>query len=368
MKILVGSILIVASLWRTRAQLPQPCPNDEEALEFRFFTDAQSFLENGWQLQCEFQDGTVEIIWDVLPGSLPYTYSTEVIRDSVCVAPTTSCWLTVIDLEGDGLLAQHFKDGFTGWFALLYGSRTVALYSDEPTPAFSELHYCVGPKCQLTPNRGEKCVETYLYMQMDGRPQDTRYELKCNGQTQWKRSGLSQPGEVVEEEACILNDMCCTFALHDAAHNGMTTPTDNGYTGFAYLEWNYEGLLEYDGVTGEVFETKSVVFGHGCRESWHDDATDIPRHHINETATFSDHGSVDGRPLKNDISTTRYYGGLSDTTKIVLFTLAGLLIFFCLVVVLFYRHVLLMRANTKSIHDEPTIVGSVTVDESSFQG
>jgi hypothetical protein len=359
MKILVASILMTTSLAVTRAQEVQPCPNNGDVLEFRFFTDAQSFLENGWQLQCEYQNGTMETIWDVPPGSLPYSTTTQVILDTICVEPTTSCWLTIIDLEGDGLLAQHPKDGFSGWFALLYGATTVALYSDETSSAFSELQYCVGPKCQSTSNKGSTCVEAYLYMQTDGRPQDTSYELECNGEILWQGSGLSQPEASVEEEMCIFNDMCCTFTLNDADRHGMTTPTDNGLTGFAYLEWNHEGLLEYDGVTGEEFDSKSVVFGHGCRDSL-DNTTEVPVKVVNDTTTYGGNGTVYDRPLNNDVSTR--FGGLSDTAMIVLFTMAGLIIFFCLVVLLLYRHAL-VRDNRNFIKDESTVEGSVTEDD-----
>jgi hypothetical protein len=371
---LASLVLTTASLSAVvNAQFRQKtsCPNNGEALEFRFFTDAQSFLENGWHLQCEYEDGTIETVWDVQPGSLKYTASTQVIRESTCVEPTTSCWLTIYDLEGDGLLAVHPKNGFAGWFALLHGARTVAVYSNEPTPAFEELQYCVGPKCELTPQEisgGNGCEEAYLYLQTDGMPQDTSYELVCNGETLWKRSGFSQPGAFVEEETCIANDLCCTFTVNDADTRGMTTPTDNGMTGFIYLEWNYEGLLEHDGVTGEEFDTKSVEFGHGCRQPWQDEV-EFPVEDVNDPASYGDHGAVFGRPISDDLfGTVATSRGLSDNVKIILFTLAGLILSCCLVVLLFYRRAL-MRDDREHIKDDPTIVGSPTQDnDPSFKG
>lgn len=357
----LSSIATVHAQFRQK----QTCPNNGETLEFRFFTDAQSFLENGWHLQCEYQDGSVETVWDVPPGTLKYTATTQVIRESTCVEPTTSCWLTIEDLGGDGLLAVYPDDGFAGWFALIHGSRTVAVYSNEPTPAFEELHYCVGPKCKMTSPEiaDSQCEKAYLYLQTDGKPQDTSYELTCNGETLWKRSGFSVPGDFVEEETCIANDLCCTFTIHDEDTNGMTTPTDRGFKGFAYLEWNFDGLLEYDGISGEEFDSKTVEFGHGCREPWQDEI-DFPVEDVNDPVTYGDHGAVLGGPINDEIFSpiTTRSRGLSDVAKIVLFTVAGLILFCCLVVLLFYRRVL-TRDDREHIKDDPTVVASPTRDD-----
>jgi hypothetical protein len=374
MKTSPASLLLVISLFSNAAaqfRSNKDCPANEEALEFRFFTDAQSFLENGWNLSCDYADGTSETVWDVPPGTLKYTATTQVIRESTCVAPTTSCWLTIIDLEGDGLLSEHKSNGFAGWFALLHGARTVAVYSNEPSPAFDQLQYCVGPKCDQQPQEvtgASECETVHLALQLDARPQDTSYTLHCDGKTVWMKQWFTEPGAYVEEEACVASTSCCSFTIKDADTQGLTA-AHNDQPGFVYLEWNFEGLLEYDGVEGAEFDTHTVEFGHGCGsngEAWQDEV-DFPVEDVNDSASYAEYGPVYGRPigedeldLFNDQQTTR---GLSDITKIILFSLAGLILLCCLVVGLFYRRAVQQADHAEKIKDVPLKAGNTEDDD-----
>ncbi|KAG7343771.1 hypothetical protein IV203_021779 [Nitzschia inconspicua] len=364
-------LLSIAFLASSVTAQSQSCSNDgEEVLEFRFFTDAQSYIDNGWNLECEYDDGSsTETIWSVQPGTLRQSDSTEVIREATCVEPTTTCWLTIVDLKGDGLLAEYPTDGFTGWFTLVYGATTVAVYSNEPTPEFEELQYCVGPKCNMIPQEVSAGVDTknsnceeelaYLYLQTDGKPQDTSYHLECNGETLWKRDGLGDAGAYIEEETCITKDMCCTFTINDGDTNGMTTPTDIGAAGYVFLEWNFEVLLEYDGITGEEFDTKTVEFGYGCGdEQPYFEGTIFPAEDVAEAESYGEYDIFGAAAAARN-------RGLSDTAKVVLLIVTLLTLFCCIAVLLCYRRALLRDELERSpaAKDDHTVVSNPTSDD-----
>ncbi|KAL3898998.1 MAG: hypothetical protein SGARI_006554 [Bacillariaceae sp.] len=291
-----------------------------------------------------------------------FTATTQVIRESTCIAPTTSCWLTIVDLEGDGLLAEHSSNGFAGWFALIHGAETVAVYSNEPSAEFETLQYCIGPACDEPPQQvdgslnssgGGECETVFLSLQLDARPQDTSYTLHCDGKTVWMKQWFTEPGGYIEDEHCVAPTSCCTFMIKDGVTQGLTT-AHQGQPGFVYLEWNYEGLMEYDGVAGEEFDFESVQFGHGCREPWQDEV-DFPVEDVNDSANYGGHGPVYGRPvdeieLFDEQVVTK---GISDTAKIILFVLAGLTLCCCLVVAFFYRRALVHDREHDELKDVP---------------
>ena len=258
----------------------------EQPLEFRFFTDNNSWKENGWTLECEYQDASKELLWEVPIGSLESESQTEVIREAACVPDTATCTLRIFDAKGDGLQGSKngdpSTDSFAGWFAFLHGATTIATYKNLDEPKFSELTYCVGPECDQEPQEiqadDENCQDiAYLAMQLDNNPQDTTYQLICgdsnhglsNKKIIWDGKGFTEPGTYVEEEACLPKDACCEFIVTDNKKNGLTSaiPEDSSLAegtrrhGFVYFEKNYDPLLKYDGSTGETFGVLTKTFG-----------------------------------------------------------------------------------------------------------
>jgi hypothetical protein len=255
----------------------QQCSTGEQPLEFRFFTDDNSWKDNGWVLECDYEDEKRELVWSVPIGSLELQDRTEVIREAACVPDTATCYLNIFDAKGDGL--QGSKNGdpstntFAGWFAFLHGATTVATYKNLEEPKFSELSYCVGPKCDQKPQEiqtdDEDCQDmVYLAMQLDNNPQDTSYQLVCGEDNDrvfdkkviWDGKGFTKAGAFIEEETCLPKDACCEFIVVDGNSNGLTETVDVASSasgtqprGFIYLENNYEPVLEYDGNTGETF-------------------------------------------------------------------------------------------------------------------
>jgi hypothetical protein len=295
----------------------------------------------------------METVWNVPVGTLKYTATTQVIRESACIDDTTSCFLTITDTGGDGLLSSHESTGFAGWYAFLYGSQTIVTYAHEPNPEFATVEYCVGPKCTRKPQSiagTGQCETAYLALQLDNRPQDTTYQLVCNGETIWDGRDFVDPGAYIEEESCIPPTSCCTFTVTDADSLGMTSPYNSDMLGFVYLEWNFEGLLEYDGVTGEEFDVKSVEFGMGCDDAWQNDAA-FPVDTESSNANYGGHGEVFGRPgipddFFGDVHAQK--SGVSEGAKIALFTLAGVFIFCALSCCLYYRSSLLRQHPSPS--------------------
>jgi len=257
----------------------------EQPLEFRFFTDNNSWKDNGWVLQCEYENNHNEIVWEVPIGSLQYQDRTEVIREAACIPDTATCYLDIFDGKGDGL--EGSKNGnsnvnsFAGWFAFMHGATTIATYKELEDPKFSELTYCVGPKCDKKPQEiqadDEDCQEmVYLAMQLDSKPQDISYQLICGGggdgifdkTVVWDGKGFTKAGEYIEEETCLPKDACCEFIVVDSQSNGLTDVVDTGSIdgpgkamGFIYLETNYAPVLQYDGNTGETFGVLTKQFG-----------------------------------------------------------------------------------------------------------
>jgi hypothetical protein len=245
---------------------------DEEMLEFRFFTDAHSWSDNGWTLSCtDSSTGLAETIWQVPVGSLQYDESTEIIRYADCIPTTFMCTFTLEDFGGDGLIVEG-ENGLSGWFALVYGATTIDTYDGKE--AFTQKTYCIGSACDQVPQEfapaGDSCQVATLHMQLDGRPQDTAYTLLCDGEALWTGQDFVTPGQQIDEEACIPSTACCTFTVTDADTLGMTEPyvdaTGTERHGYAYLEWDGEGLVEHDGVSGEEFDTLTVNFGYGCSQ------------------------------------------------------------------------------------------------------
>jgi len=285
----------------------ETCQNeDEQPLEFRFFTDNNSWNDNGWTLECAYEDETKSLVWEVPVGSLKYEARTQVIREAACVPDTATCTLRIFDASGDGLqssvlptdengvpipinpLSDDIPESFSGWFAFLHGSTTVGTYQNVKWPNFSELTYCVGPNCEeqdqnqesQLPNNDENCQDiVYLAMQLDAKPQDTSYQLVCNNGVDiiWDGRDFTEAGSYVEEETCLPKDACCEFVITDTDTNGLTSALDTTQmlagsttvrsTGFLYLEWNFEPILEYDGATGEQFDVLTASFACGASTS-----------------------------------------------------------------------------------------------------
>ena len=255
----------------------------EQPLEFRFFTDNNSWKDNGWVLQCEYENNHKEIVWEVPIGSLQNQDRTEVIREAACIPDTATCYLDIFDGTGDGLEGSKgdpSSNSFAGWFAFMHGATTIGTYKELKDPKFSELTYCVGPKCDKKPLEvqvdDEDCQEmVYLAMQLDSNPEDISYQLICGGEGDgvfdktviWDGKGFTKAGELIEEQTCLPKDACCEFIVVDSQSNGLTAPVDTSVngptqtTGFIYLETNYAPVLEYNGKTGETFGVLTKQFG-----------------------------------------------------------------------------------------------------------
>ena len=256
----------------------EACQNEnEQPLEFRFFTDNNSWKDNGWTLECQYEDSSQELLWETPIGFINHEKQTEVIHEAACVPNSATCTLRIYDASGDGLQGGNVNDAseaYTGWFAFLHGATTVGTYKNLEDPAFHELTYCVGPNCNKAPQEvqtnDENCQDiVYLAMQLDNRPQDTTYQLICGSDSEvvWDGKDFTEAGAYVEEETCLPKDACCQFVVTDSDTNGLTAPVDVGAStstramGFIYLERNYDPVLEYDGTTGQEFDVLSKTFG-----------------------------------------------------------------------------------------------------------
>jgi len=257
----------------------------EQPLEFRFFTDNHSWQENGWTLECKYEDGEEKLVWETPIGSLKHSTRTEIVREAACVPDTATCTLRVFDSKGDGLQGREDGDStpHSGWFAFLHGATTVGTYKNLESPAFSELTYCVGPDCDQEPQEiqtnDENCQDIiYLAMQLDNKPQDTTYKLVCGADKQviWDGKDFTEAGAYIEEETCLPKNACCKFIVTDEDTLGLTSSVDTNdpslstgsrSTGFLYLERNFEPILEYDGSSGEEFSVLSKTFGCSADET-----------------------------------------------------------------------------------------------------
>merc|ERR1712238_499371 len=93
----------------------------------------------------------------------------------------------------------------------------------------------------------------------------------------WDGRDFTQAGSYVEEETCLPKDACCEFVITDTETNGLTSTLNTTQmlagtttirsTGFLYLEWNFEPILEYDGATGEQFDVLTASFACGASSS-----------------------------------------------------------------------------------------------------
>eukprot|EP00536_Pseudo-nitzschia_multiseries_P010101 jgi/Psemu1/319789/estExt_fgenesh1_pm.C_2970002 len=256
------------------------CPTEgEQPLEFRFFTDSKSWKDNGWTLECSYNDGSSpSLLWTTPIGSLKYDGSTEVILEEACIPDSATCTMRIFDASGDGLQGGNTEgNSYTGWFALLHGATTIGTYQNLEDSAFSELTYCVGPNCDQAPQEvqtnNEDCQDiVYLALQLDSKPEDTTYQLICGADKRvvWDGKGFTKAGAFVEEETCLPKDDCCEFVITDGDTNGLTSDVDvadphladgTKPQGFIYLERNFEPLVEYNGATGEEFAVLTKTFG-----------------------------------------------------------------------------------------------------------
>ena len=269
-------LLLLSSVAVTTVVAEEKCRSaDEQPLEFRFFTDNNSWADNGWTLECEYADATKAMVWEVPIGSLQYEATTQVIREAACVPDSATCTLQIYDTSGDGLQSAprlsptgELHAAYPGWFAFLHGSTTIGSYKTVVNPAFAELSYCVGPKCeqapQEIPTNGDSCQDLiYLALQLDATPEETSYQLICNdGQDLiWDGKEFTNPGQFIEEEACIPHDTCCQFVIQDSSADGLSSGLDSTQladgtkaSGLVFLEANFETVLQYDGGTGDAFD------------------------------------------------------------------------------------------------------------------
>ena len=269
-------LLLLSSVAVTTVVAEEKCRSaDEQPLEFRFFTDNNSWADNGWTLECEYADATKAMVWEVPIGSLQYEPTTQVIREAACVPDSATCTLQIYDTSGDGLQSAprlsptgELHAAYAGWFAFLHGSTTIGSYKTVVNPAFAELSYCVGPKCEQAPQdiptNGDSCQDLiYLALQLDATPEETSYQLICNdGQDViWDGKEFTNPGQFIEEEACIPHDTCCQFVIQDSKADGLSSGLDSTQladgtkaSGLLFLEANFETVLQYDGGTGEAFD------------------------------------------------------------------------------------------------------------------
>ena len=283
-------ILLLPFLSSSGVAAIEDCQSEgEQPLEFRFFTDNNSARDNGWTLECDYEESSKEMLWEVPIGSLKFEARTQIIREAACVPDTATCTLRLYDAAGDGLQGDDNSQatGYTGWFAFMHGATTVGTYENLDEPAFSELTYCVGPNCNQAPQEiqadDENCQDVvYLAMQLDNNPQDTTYQLICgngvNKRIIWNGKDFTEAGAYVEEETCLPKNTCCEFIVYDGDTNGLTSPVDvndpespvsagTRPMGFIYLERNFEPVLEYDGITGEEFDVLAKTFGCGANKN-----------------------------------------------------------------------------------------------------
>ena len=316
------TLLLLLSSSSLSVDAIEDCKNEgEQPLEFRFFTDHNSWNDNGWTLECDYEDESKAMLWSVPIGSLKYEARTQVIREATCIPDTATCTFHIFDAMGDGLQSTNEngedEEYFSGWFALLHGATTVGTYQNVAEPSFSELTYCIGPNCDQQPqemqSNDENCQDVvYLALQLDANPQDTSYQLVCNNGADiiWDGKDFTTPGAYVEEETCLPKDSCCEFVVTDNDTNGLTSEVDTTNlaagtrpAGFIYLEWNYEPVMEYDGATGEEFDVLTAQFA--CGSTTETDATETTESTDAGTDTDTDTASTtDEVETTNDMMTS----------------------------------------------------------------
>ena len=195
-------------------------------------------------------------------------------------------------------------------------------------------------------------MDLTLYMRLDGRPEDTAYSLVCDDVVVWEGKDFVTAGEELDKDTCITSTSCCTFTVTDTDTEGMTTPVlgadGSEQYGQVFLDWDSQGLLEYDGVTGEEFQTLSVDFGSGCSQGTAAPGTgdggvtvaDENGNDNGEEITVptggTQGGDSDGSAIEETSSNQLSGDGLSDGAMIALISVAGLVLFAGLVGALLY--------------------------------
>jgi len=200
-----------------------PTASQENAIDsschdatFTIFLDEHP-EEVGYRLVC---DNEATIIWNVPAGTF-FQADAGNIRQAhaPCLpVPRTACWLTVTDSYGDGLTASSETATTVGYFALMYGSETVAFYNgaEKATAEFSQLSFCFGPACtEETSTGGVDCDIVSLSFTMDELPRQVGFDLQCGDDYIWDFpvGTMTEEFETFTKTTCITG--CCTLRITD---------------------------------------------------------------------------------------------------------------------------------------------------------
>jgi hypothetical protein len=246
------------------SSLAEDCFAGEEEVEFTLFLDEDSTKEQGWTLQC----GNDVPLWNVAVGDMAAKAAvgrgslrnSHYVRNTACVAASTStCVFTIEDSYGDGLL-------WPGYYVLQWGATTVAVYDRQP---FEEQSYCFGVDCETQPVEvAQEYDDVYFYLKLDANPQETSYQVVCDGGEELLEGGsfdASQAYEEIEVSTIVEPFACCTLTITDSGNDGLNSPEpgfENDYS--IYLDWASHQVLAYTAQTGFEFSTLSINFGLGC--------------------------------------------------------------------------------------------------------
>jgi hypothetical protein len=246
--------------------LAEDCFAGEEEVEFTLFFDEDSTKEQGWTLQCGD-----DVLWNVAAGDLaaqavkrsPLRKSRPYVRNTACVAADTmsTCVFTIEDTYGDGML-------WPGYYVLKWGATTVAVYDRKP---FKEKSYCFGGvDCATQPllEVAQDYDDVYFYLKLDANPQETSYQVVCDGGEELLEGGefdASQAYEEIEVSTVIEPFACCTLTIKDGGSDGLNSPEPGFENDFSiYLDWAGHQVLAYDAQAGFEFGSLSIDFGLGC--------------------------------------------------------------------------------------------------------
>ena len=244
------------------------CNIGEKLLDFTFFLDEDSYMENGWTMAC---NGEEAIFWNVPIGTLQwsdpnahgYTHpDAEIpfVKEQACISKEATCHFNLQDFSGDGL-------EFPGYYYLALDDEIIAV-SDE-WEEFEEKQYCFGPNCPKQQQVQEDCDTLHFFFQTDDAPEENSVAIECGGDSIVSRSEFRAPHEAVHAEKCIPLDLCCTLTIKDSAGNGM----DPLKGGNAFLEWSDEVIFQYVDSNVFDFDTLHIQFGRTCQP-----------HHSNDTS------------------------------------------------------------------------------------
>lgn len=252
---LLSACVVVSSVGIANAT----CSADEKQVDFTFFLDEDSYLENGWSLTCD-NEGTV---WNVPAGMLQWSDPNALgftnpkaeipyVKEHVCLPRYSTCHFTLQDSGGDGLL-------FPGYYYLALDDVIVGVSSEWEE--FEEKSFCFGPNCPSEQNDVQvDCDFLHFFFQTDDSPEESSIEIECGGQAVVTRSEFRAPYEAVQVEECIPFNRCCTLTVKDTAGNGLDTLKG----GHAFLEWANQIIFQYDSSNAFDFDTYSVEFGRSC--------------------------------------------------------------------------------------------------------